>query len=172
MQTSAVVLPYDVAVLVWVGPLLSLCYPCNCCLNYFLVMHKAIVDIYFTKNIAGVQIIFFARFKKSWWDHQPRQPKKGVSNTKFTPKLESPTLPPPPTLTKIGDHPPHGGKFPSSDWTFKEKCPPQHIIYPLGSVLAREIFDLCCLSCCCGLYKPKKQQKRHNNDEDQCQKVP
>ena len=72
-----------------------------------------------------------------------------------------------PPLTKIGHHPPHGKESPSSDWTFQVKRPHQRIIYPLGSALARAIFDWCRPPVTVTSTNKKKQQKRHDDDEDQ-----
>jgi hypothetical protein len=93
--------------------------------------------------LVGVQVNFFARFENSWQNNWPHQAKKKVHQTQNLHQNQKEPESQAPPLAKIGDCPHHGGESPSSNQTFKEKRLHQHIIYPLGSALARAIFHWC-----------------------------
>ena len=81
---------------------------------------------------------------------------KKVYKTQKSGFTQNPICPP---LPKNGDHPPHGGESPSFDWTFEENCLCQQVIYPLGSVLMRAIFDWCCPHVAVALTSLKNNKK-------------
>ena len=97
-----------------------------------------------------VQPTILARFENFWREYQQ---KKGVPTGHQTCPQNPQGYPP---CQNWGPSIP-GGESPSSDRTFGEKHPCQHVIYPLGSAP----------SCRCGLLKPKNQRKRHDDDDDQ-----